>query len=119
MASAPAEVFGAEIHGAEFGEIFRPYCREFIKQPGERLALAFANVSPAVERLERAGFAEFEEPSRARNPVGALTVDEMADDIEGAPGIFALVTQSPFVRQPAQQRVKHGGSVGKKHYGVV
>ncbi len=37
-----------------------------------------------------------------RNPVGFLAVDEVADDVERAPGIGPLVRPHPRLRQPGE-----------------
>src|SRR5580693_4384443 len=72
-----------------------------------------------VEGIERLGLAEFENAARARHPVGAVGVDEMADDIVNGPGILAFIAQRPFFGQIAQKRVERVGHALKQGDGVV
>ena len=59
-----------------------------------------------IERLE-AAFASFRQNDfGAGNPVGLLAVDEVADDIERAPGVRSFVGCDPHRWQTAQQGSK-------------
>src|SRR5208282_3415767 len=119
MASAPSEIFRPQIQCAEFGQAVAPHARKFIQQLPERLTFALSRLSPTVEGLERARLAKLQNHFRARHPVGAVTVNQMANDIEGAPGVFTFISQRPRFRQIAQKRVESGGSSSEKRYCVL
>jgi hypothetical protein len=91
MASAKIELVGAEIQGAEFGEVFCTHASEFIQNMREGFDFDFAFVSPAIEAIERFGFAKLQEHFYARHPIGAFAVDEVGDDVEGRPSVGAFV----------------------------
>src|SRR2546423_13927644 len=119
MCSAPLQVLRAQIQGAQIIKIFRPQAGEFIQQLRQRSAVALALLSPAVEGLEAFSLAKLQDHLRSRHPVGALAVNEMSDNIEGAPGFLAFVTNSPSFRQIAQQCIESHGSASQQRYGVV
>src|SRR5437764_1293247 len=52
-------------------------------------------MAQAVEPLKRTGFAIFQDNSRPRHPVSALTMDQVTDDIECTPSIRAFILVSP------------------------
>src|SRR5215813_7261820 len=74
-----------------------------------RLALRFFLLSLAIEGLERSRFAVLDNHGGARNPVGVLGGEQMADDVERGPGVWPLVGMRPGVRKVAEQRVESGG----------
>ena len=76
--------------------------REIVQELLDRLLRALVRLREAVEGIEWPGFAVQQDNPRARYPVGALPDDQVAHDIEGAPGIFSFVAVYPDVRQPAQ-----------------
>src|ERR1700751_2828133 len=91
MASEPREVNGLKVHGPQFGEVAGAELRELIQQLREGFALGFVDVSVAIQVRKWLLRAVFEHPFGAREPVGALAVDEVSDDVECAPGVFAFV----------------------------
>ena len=95
MASEPREVNGLKVHGPQFGEVAGAELRELIQQLREGFALAFADVSLAIEGREWLRLSILQQPFAAREPVGALAVDEVSDDVECAPGVFAFVAEGP------------------------
>ena len=118
MDSAASEISGLKVHGAKVVEILRAEIGEFIEKLREGFALAVALLSEAVEGLEGLGVAKLENHSGAGHPVGAFTVNEMANDVEGAPGCFAFVAQGPGVGKAAKKSIESGGSAGKKRDGI-
>jgi hypothetical protein len=112
MASAKIELVGAEIEGAEFGEIFRAHASEFIQNMREGFDFDFAFVSLAIEGIERFGFAKLQDHFYAGHPVGAFAVDEVGDDVEGRPSVWAFVGEGPRVGEIAEEGVESGGGVG-------
>jgi len=77
------------------------------------------DVSHAVEGVEGAGVSEFKDDFRAWEPVGALAVDEMADDVAGAPGAVTFVGAGPGIGKAAEERVERGGGAGEQCGGVA
>ena len=118
MASAEIELVGAEIEGTEFSKIFCSHAGKFIQNMRQGFDFYFALVSLAVERIERSGFAKLQEDFYARHPIGAFAVDEMGDDVEGGPGVWAFVAESPGVGEVAEQGVESGGGAGEEGDGV-
>lgn len=102
MASKAGEVIGLEVHGAQFGEVIKADLCEIIQQLREGFAPTFADVSLAIEGREWLRLTVFEQPFGAREPVSALAVDQVSDDIECAPGVFAFVAEGPRIGQIAQ-----------------
>ena len=54
----------------------------------------------------------------ARNPVGVLGVDEMADDVERGPCALALVRECPKFGQVTKESVECRRSSGEKSNGL-
>jgi len=119
MASTAGEVLGAQIQGAQFDEVFTTQAREFIQQLFQRFAFAVSILRPTVERLEGARLAKLQNHFRARHPVGAFAVNQMADDVERAPSVFTFVSGGSCLRQVAEKRIEAGGRANEKLYGVV
>src|ERR1700693_6491732 len=99
MASPPLEGLWAQIQGAQFGQVFTTQPREFIQQLSQRFAFALTCRSPTIEGLERASLAKLQNHLRARHPVGAFAVNQMADDVERAPSAFTFVSGGPGLRE--------------------
>ena len=55
----------------------------------------------------------------AVNPVGALAVREVADDIEGGPGVPALIAQDPVIGEIAEEGIEGCRSAGEQGDGMV
>lgn len=118
MGSAASEVVWLEIQGLEGDEVFFAEAGELVEELLERFALRLSCLGEAVEAVEWPGFAVVENDSRARHPVGALADDEMADDVEGAPGIVSFVAANPGVGQAAQEGVEGCGGAGEEGDGL-
>jgi len=100
------EVRRAQGETLEGGQILRAERSEFIEQLFERFAAGFFFLSETVERIERDGFAVFEDASGAGHPIGALTDDEVSHYIESAPAIKAFVCSHPQAGQTAKERIQ-------------
>lgn len=114
MGSAELELLWSEIEGAEFAEVSGAKFGELVEELGEGLPCTFAILGAAIERLEGAALAVVEDEFGAGHPVGALAMDEMADDIEGSKGGAAFVLRGPGFGEIAQESVDRGGSVGEQ-----
>src|SRR5712672_1812150 len=75
-------------------------------------------MSQAIEGRKRPSFAKLQKQVHARHPVGVFAVNQMADDIECAPGVFAFILVRPGFRQIAEKRAESGGSASEKGDGV-
>ncbi len=52
-------------------------------------------MSPAIEGLERPSLAKLQNHPRARHPIGAFAMNQMANHIERAPGVFTFILECP------------------------
>ncbi len=87
-----------EVAAAERGELVE----EAVECPSGGLL----ELREPVELVKRPRVTVLEDDLRARHPVGQLTVDEMADDIVGAPGLASLVGGDPCVGQAPEHGVE-------------
>jgi len=76
-------------------------------------------VASTIERLEGARFAMFENHTGARQPVHAVAVDEVPNNIVDIESLSALVVHSPVIRQIAEKRVERGWRTFKQSDGVL
>lgn len=118
MEAAALEVGGLEIQVAELAEAVGADVGEFVEELVEGFALTLADVSLAVEGGKGVGVAGVEDDPGAGDPVGSVAVDEMADDVEGGPGVGAFVVHGPFGGEIAQERVECGGGAGEQGDGL-
>jgi hypothetical protein len=118
MGTATAEVVWLEIQGLEGDEIFFAKEGKLIEELLERFALRLSLLSEAVEAIEWARFSVLENDPGTRHPVGALSDDEMADDVVGAPGVFSFVAANPGVGETAKECVEGCGGTGEKCEGL-
>jgi len=113
MRAAQIKLGGLEVERAEIREVGVTQGGEFIEQGGERLALALVELGFAIEGVEGPVFAMLEDDFDAGEPVGALAVDEMADDSVGAPVAGPAGGGGPGIRQAAKEAAEGGGSAGE------
>src|SRR5690242_14669361 len=99
MPSAPLEIFRLQIQRTQLVQVFRPQTGKFIQQLSQRLALALSYVSLPIEGVKRPALAKLQNDLRAWDPIRAFAVNQMAYDIEGAPGIFAFILERPGFRK--------------------
>src|SRR5882762_2214297 len=98
MPSAAREVLWPQIQRAQLVQILCPQAREFIQQIAQRLAFALAFLRETIEALEWLRLAGFQDPPRTREPVGEFAMDEVADDVVGAPSLLAFIAVRPCLR---------------------
>src|SRR5258708_20546098 len=82
----------------------------------QRLTVALPDLPRVIKGLRRPARAELHDGCCPLHPVGAFAVNQMADDIEYGPGVFAFIAQRPCVRQIAQKRIESGGGCGSERY---
>jgi hypothetical protein len=109
MLARQAQLPRAKTHGRELVEVPSPQSREALQALGERLLFLRGQVREPVERREPPIVALRHDQARARNPVGLLPVDEVADDVERAPALRALVRTRPGIRQTREERAQDRG----------
>jgi hypothetical protein len=109
MASATAKIRWLEVQGSELVQAFGARTRKFIQQLSEGLALTGLYMASAIEGLKRTRLARLQDHLRARDPIGALAINEVGDDIEGAPSAFAFVAERPGFRQIAEKGIESRG----------
>src|SRR5438067_2475602 len=119
MSPTLLEVLRAQIQGAQFIKIFRPQTRESVQQSRQRSIFTLPLLSPAVEGFKRLSLAKLQDHLSSRHPIGALAVNEMANDIERAPSLVAFIAERPSFRQIAQQHIESRRSASQKRYGVL
>jgi hypothetical protein len=56
-------------------------------------------MSQAIKGRKGLSLAEFQDHPDARHPIRAFPVNQMGDDIERAPRVFAFITERPRLRQ--------------------
>jgi hypothetical protein len=93
--AAASEILWLEIQGRESAEVFDAEERELVKQLAERLAVAFLCRGLAIEGRKELRFTVLQNPFCAREPVGAIAVDQVADDVMDGPGAGAFVLLRP------------------------
>ena len=112
--SAQFEIFWLQVQVAQLAKTVGPHEGKFIEQLIKGLAFTLSYVSQAVERRKGLTLAELQDHFCARHPIGAVAVNQMADDFKGAPGIVAFVSHRPLVGEIAQKRVQSSGGASKQ-----
>lgn len=90
MLARTVQIGSGQTQRRETAQTVSPQCAEGIQQIGEHLALRCLELSESIERGERNGFPMGEKMFRTRHPIRAFSVNEMPDDVIGAPGVRAL-----------------------------
>ena len=108
MAAGAVEVAVRQVECHKGLHVFAAQRGECVKKCAQRLALRRGKLREAIELLEGSSVAMLEDEFGSWHPVGVLAVNQVADDVERAPGGAALVRGDPVVREPAQQRVEGG-----------
>lgn len=93
--AAASEILWLEIQGRESAEVFDAEERELVKQLAEKFAVAFLCRGLAIEGRKELRFTVLQNPFCAREPVGAIAVDQVADDVMDGPGAGAFVLLRP------------------------
>src|SRR5882757_355930 len=98
MPSTQLEVLLPRIQCTQFVQVFWPQTSKFIQSLPQRLAFALLFLSPTIKRLKSLGLAKLQHHPRARHPIRAFAVNQMANDIEGAPSVFTFSSERPHFR---------------------
>src|SRR6516225_5456363 len=106
MLSAPVQVLRTQIQCSQLVQVLGARLGELIQQLPQRLALDFPEVSPAIEGRKRFCLAKLEYRVHARQPIGALGVNQVAHNLESIPRVSTFTTQSPRFRQITKKSVE-------------
>ena len=98
-----------EVPAAQRREVLLAEAGELVEELLQVLPCTVVRVREAVERLEAAVCVLGEDDAGARDPVGAFTVDEMADVVERGERVRTLVRLDPWFGQAAQQSAQRDG----------
>ena len=109
---------GCKFSASKASDVLASQLGKSVQELLQRLALALTRLRKAVKGIERPRFAVFQYHSHPRHPVVAFSRDEMAHDVERAPGVFSFVGVHPDAGLPAQPRIQGCRSTGKKCDGV-
>jgi hypothetical protein len=71
-------------------------------------------MSQAIEWLERFVLTVLQDHARPRHPIGAVSVNQMADDIHDRECSLAFIVIRPELGQAAQQCIQRTGSMLKQ-----
>ena len=106
---AAVEVRVGEPKRFQRAEVFPPERSELVEELRQRSALRHRELRKAIELLEGSGLAVFTDDSGAGYPVGPLAVDQVSDDVEGAPRVTAFVGCDPALGQAPEERIDGRG----------
>ena len=106
MSAVTVEVGVGQPQRRQLAEVFLAQRRELVEQAGQRSALRHRDLREAIELVEGPRLAALQDDSGAGDPVGSLAMDQVSDDIEGAPCLATFVGHDPAVRKAAEQRVE-------------
>lgn len=97
MAATPSQIFRAKIQRAELIQVFCADTAKFVQQHRQRFSCNLLSMPLTIKGLKGTSLAEFHNHLYPRNPVGTLGMNQMADDVKGAPCFFSLVTPRTVV----------------------
>jgi hypothetical protein len=119
MPPAPIEVCWLQMQGTQLIQTFRAHTRKFIQQLRERLTRNFAQVSGAIKRLKRFGFAKLKNDPSPGYPVRAVTVNQMGDNQEHTPSVSTFVGGGPSLGKVTEKSVERGRGAREERNGMV
>src|SRR6185437_1761534 len=79
---------------------------KLIEQLVQRFSSACLYLSLPVKRIEGPRFATLENSVQARQPIGSVGKNQMANDVECVPCCATFIARYPRVRQSAQQGIQ-------------
>src|SRR5579863_876572 len=97
MRSSPRPVFVLQIQRLQGSQILPSQAGEIVQELVERLALTLFELRKAVKGIKLPRFAFLQDDPQPRYPIGALSDDQVAHDVERASGISSFVASHPNV----------------------
>jgi hypothetical protein len=91
MPSAAFKVLWMDIQSAKLVQIAGPQPGKLIQQLRQRLAFTFARLCPAIKGHKGLGLAMLQNHPGPRHPICTLAVNQMADNVKRAPGVFTFI----------------------------
>src|SRR6516165_8182997 len=85
MLSPPRPVLVLQIQRLQGSQILPSQAGEIVQELVERLALTLFELRKSVKGIEWPRFAFLQDDPQPRHPVGALSDDQVANDVERAP----------------------------------
>lgn len=107
-----------QIERLERHQILPSHPGKLVQQLIQRLPLTLLLLCKPVKGIERPLFASIEKDPHPRHPVRAFSSDQVADNIDRAPGFGPLGAVRPYARQSAQQSIQARGSAAQHSYCV-
>lgn len=107
VAAAALEVGSGEVERLEPKQVAGPQLGKRIQQLVQCFPAGSLELGETVEWREGASLTMRQQDLGSCHPIGAFTVDQMANDIEGAPGIRPLGAQGPGFRNIPEQRADY------------
>ena len=98
------ELCFGQVPGLENPEVLGPETGELIEQRVERTLCVPRTMAGTIIRLEATVWTLRENDAGARHPIGFLTIDQMADVVEGTEGLRPLRAASPRRTDLLQER---------------
>ena len=95
MRASAREILRLQVERLQRSDIAGPQAGEFVEELLQRFAPTLFELGRAIEGVEGPRLAVLEDDARAEYPVGALAHDQVAEDVEGAPGSLAFVDVRP------------------------
>jgi hypothetical protein len=111
MAAGAGEIRRREVECLELGETGGAELSEVCQELG--YGAGVEQVGFALEGGEGLGVAGLEDDADAWEPVGALAVDEVSEDLGDGPRAWAFVGVGQRLRQAMEEGVQGGGSGGE------
>ena len=106
VAAAPFEVLRLQIQSTQRVQVGGAETGKLIQHRLDGLAVALAQVRPKIEGLKGLRLASFKDDPGARHSVGAFGVNQVADDLERAPGVFAFMAEDAAIETLLQAAVE-------------
>ena len=96
--AAQFQLRGRQVHRPQAVDTFIAGSSEFVEQGGERFPVGLAELRLAIEGIKGPAVAVLQDDEQARDPIGSLGVDQMANDDVRAPRSGSLGSRGPRLR---------------------
>src|SRR5215218_5682294 len=105
MPTTTFQVGFREVEPRHRAERLRAYFSKLVEQARERPPFRCLEMCEALEVIEGARAVMLQDCSHARQPVRAVRMNQVGDNIEGTPRVLAFVGGGPLVGQATQLRI--------------
>lgn len=118
MRAAQLQLRRRNPHLLQYFKIPLAQVNELLQQVFQRLTFRLLELGEAIKRLKRARRSVLQDDLCAGNPIGFFAVNEMADDIVGAPRFCTDVDVCPGVREVLEQGAQGSRGLAQDFYSV-